>query len=198
MNRDETLTTAATLINGDRAKAYGDASVNFGRIADLWTAQFGHKLTEPFTAADVALGLTHLKLSRLAVTPAHADSWVDAAGYVALGAELATGDTGTPEPETSPAKPGLRDAQDGLRVGARVRVSYGSIFMPGHEGEIVAEGAPRAGYDWTVKLDKLIQPNEFRTHELEVIGQPENMCAIEGRHTHDGTGTETTHEGPHT
>ena len=104
----------------------------------------------------------------------------------------------TPEPETSPAKPGPSASQDGLRVGARVRVSYGSIFMPGHEGEIVAEGAPRAGYDWTVKLDKLIQPNEFRTHELEVIGQPENMCAIEGRHTHDGTGTETTHEGPHT
>lgn len=89
MNRDETLTTALELINGERAKTYGDAAENFGRIAALWTAQFGHKLDEPFTASDVALALTHLKLSRLAVTPTHADSWIDAVGYLGLGSEVA-------------------------------------------------------------------------------------------------------------
>ena len=167
MNRDETLTTAATLINGDRAKAYGDASVNFGRIADLWTAQFGHKLTEPFTAADVALGLTHLKLSRLAVTPAHADSWVDAAGYVALGAELATGDTGTPEPSAGPSEGAPRDAQDGLRVGERVRVVTGSLS--GCLGDIIGP-SQFDDADWLVLLDLKRGRIHFAADELEVIG----------------------------
>ena len=198
MNRDETLTTAATLINGDRAKAYGDASVNFQRIADLWSAQFRHKLTEPFTAADVALGLTHLKLSRIANTPDHADSFVDAAGYLALGAELATGDTGTPEPPAGPSEGAPRAAQDGLRVGARVRVLPTSLFMPGAEGEVIGKVPYEGTFQWSVQLDNRLAPSDMRTSELEVIGQPENMCAIEGRHTHDGTGTEITYEGPHT
>ncbi|MFI8412826.1 DUF6378 domain-containing protein [Paeniglutamicibacter gangotriensis] len=88
--RSTTLTTAEELINGDRAATYGDPAENFGRIADLWNAQFGHKLSAKFTATDVALALVHLKLSRLAVTPDHADSWVDGCGYLALGSELAT------------------------------------------------------------------------------------------------------------
>lgn len=88
--RSTTLTTAEELINGDRAATYGDPAENFTRIADLWNAQFGHKLTEKFTATDVALALVHLKLSRLAVTPDHADSWIDGCGYLALGSELAT------------------------------------------------------------------------------------------------------------
>ncbi|OIH81998.1 hypothetical protein BLJ79_21485 [Arthrobacter sp. UCD-GKA] len=88
--RSTTLTTAEELINGDRAATYGDPAENFTRIAQLWNAQFGHKLNAKFTATDVALALTHLKLSRLAVTPDHADSWVDGCGYLALGSELAT------------------------------------------------------------------------------------------------------------
>lgn len=88
--RSTTLTTAEELINGDRAATYGDPAENFGRIADLWNAQFGHKLREKFTATDVALALVHLKLSRLAVTPDHADSWIDGCGYLALGSEIAS------------------------------------------------------------------------------------------------------------
>lgn len=88
--RSTTLTTAEELINGERAATYGDPAENFGRIAQLWNAQFGHKLSAKFTASDVALALVHLKLSRLAVTPDHADSWVDGCGYLALGSELAS------------------------------------------------------------------------------------------------------------
>ena len=36
MTRDEILDTAKELINGPRAKDYGDASDNFDRIADGW------------------------------------------------------------------------------------------------------------------------------------------------------------------
>jgi hypothetical protein len=36
MNRDKVLVTAGDLINGDRAKAYGNAQSNFNRIATGW------------------------------------------------------------------------------------------------------------------------------------------------------------------
>lgn len=86
MNRDHTLGAAASLINGQRATDYGDATESFTRLAALWTATLG----TPVTAAQVALCLLQLKVSRLAVTPSHTDSWIDAAGYIALGAEIAT------------------------------------------------------------------------------------------------------------
>ena len=83
--RETVLTTAEQLINGERAKDYGDASENFQRIANLWTPILGVEIT----ATDVALCLTQLKVARLITSPAHKDSWVDAAGYIALGGEIA-------------------------------------------------------------------------------------------------------------
>lgn len=83
--RETVLTTAEQLINGQRAKDYGDASENFQRIADLWTPILGVQVT----ASDVALCLTQLKVARLITSPTHKDSWVDAAGYIALGGEIA-------------------------------------------------------------------------------------------------------------
>lgn len=82
------LSESERLINGDRAKDYGDPNENFGRIAGLWNAQFANKLTEPFTAQDVAYALIHLKMSRLANTPGHRDSLIDICGYAALSGEL--------------------------------------------------------------------------------------------------------------
>ncbi|ALG30719.1 hypothetical protein AOZ07_02905 [Glutamicibacter halophytocola] len=87
--RETVLTTAEQLINGDRAKDYGDASENFQRIANLWEPILGVEVT----ATDVALCLTQLKVSRLITSPAHKDSWVDAAGYIALGGEIANKET---------------------------------------------------------------------------------------------------------
>ncbi|MBE7701243.1 hypothetical protein H9623_13150 [Oerskovia sp. Sa1BUA8] len=86
MNRDQILDTAGSLINGDRARDYGDAAENFQRIADLWCPILGVDVT----ATDVALCLTQLKVARLITSPGHQDSWVDAAGYVALGGEIAS------------------------------------------------------------------------------------------------------------
>lgn len=83
--REIVLNTAEQLINGQRARDYGDASENFQRIADLWTPILGVQVT----ATDVALCLTQLKVARLITSPAHNDSWVDAAGYIALGGEIA-------------------------------------------------------------------------------------------------------------
>lgn len=72
------------LINGDRAQEYGDAQVNFERIAKLWSAFYGSE----FSAKQVAVMLGMLKMSRLATSIDHADSWKDLAGYVAIGATL--------------------------------------------------------------------------------------------------------------
>lgn len=83
--REATLTTAANLISGDRAKDYGDAAESFTRLAALWTPILGVDVTPE----QVALCLTQLKISRLIQSPGHTDSWVDAAGYIALGSEIA-------------------------------------------------------------------------------------------------------------
>ncbi len=86
--RARILNESEQLINGDRAQDYGDPNENFGRIANLWNAQFGHKLSEPFTTQDVAYALIHLKMSRLANAPGHRDSLIDVCGYAALSGEL--------------------------------------------------------------------------------------------------------------
>lgn len=83
--RREVLETAANLISGDRHKDYGCAHENFQRIADLWSPIIGQEITP----AQVALCMTQLKVARLVTSPLHADSWIDAAGYIALGAEIA-------------------------------------------------------------------------------------------------------------
>ena len=91
MNRKQVLAKAEKLINGQRAKDYGDAYQNHERIADGWNvivqeamANSGH-----LTPAHVALMMDWLKTCRLLTTINHEDSWVDKAGYTALGAEFA-------------------------------------------------------------------------------------------------------------
>ena len=88
MNRVDVLNQAEQLINGPRAQDYGDARENFGRVAQVWSALLDQHI-EP---EQVALCMAALKMCRLANTLDHTDSWVDAAGYIALGAEIATKD----------------------------------------------------------------------------------------------------------
>jgi hypothetical protein len=83
MKRDEVLDLAkVTLV--DRGADYGDARVNFDRIAVMWTVIMGQKVTR----AQVAQCMICLKLSRLAETPSHEDSWLDIVAYAALGSEV--------------------------------------------------------------------------------------------------------------
>jgi len=89
MERSDVLVLANELINGQRAQDYGTPQVNFGRIATLWQPIF--EVPGPVTPVQVALALNQLKVARLIHSPDHEDSWVDAAGYIALGGELATG-----------------------------------------------------------------------------------------------------------
>jgi len=75
------LQEAERLTNGDRQNDYGHPLHDFNRTAGLWTALFGHKLTEPLTAEDVALAIVCVKMSRQINAPKR-DNLVDGAGYL--------------------------------------------------------------------------------------------------------------------
>ena len=84
MTRDEILDKAADLITASRDEMYGDPRTNNQRIADLWSVILGVEVD----ADEVILCMIAVKMSRLIKTPEHEDSWVDIAGYAALGGEI--------------------------------------------------------------------------------------------------------------
>jgi len=96
MKRPEILDTAKKMVCGERQTDYGTPENNFKAIADLWGAYKG----VDFSALDVAMMMTLLKLGRIKTGTAKNDSFVDAAGYIACGGEIATeeksGAVGTP------------------------------------------------------------------------------------------------------
>ena len=85
MTPDELLRTAAATVAGDRQDDYGDAQASHERIAALWSAFLGVEIL-PWQV-DVLMIL--MKCSRLVTCPDKADTWVDIAGYAALGGTLA-------------------------------------------------------------------------------------------------------------
>lgn len=91
MKREQVLSKAEKLINGQRARDYGDAYENHARIAEGWNVIMRGALSNSgyLTPAHVALMMDWLKTCRLLTTINHEDSWIDKAGYTALGAEFA-------------------------------------------------------------------------------------------------------------
>lgn len=78
------LQEASDLLGGDRQDSYGDPSENFERIATMISAYLGH----PVTPSQVAVMMVLIKVSRLASSPDHADSFIDMAAYSALAGSL--------------------------------------------------------------------------------------------------------------
>jgi hypothetical protein len=80
------LEEAHKIIYGDREQTYGKPSKNLDCIAQFWTAYLANRKNsdERLGAVDVAAMMTLLKIARLANTPDHLDSLVDAVGYLAL------------------------------------------------------------------------------------------------------------------
>lgn len=85
MKRAEILRTAEGYITKDRAAAHGNMEDNFSTIAEYWSTHLGHTLT----ALDVAVMMALLKLARIKSGPTNLDNYVDAAGYIGCGGELA-------------------------------------------------------------------------------------------------------------
>ena len=84
MERAECLDKAKECVNGQRDMEYGSPENNFGKIADLWSAYKEVK----FTAIDVAMMMSLLKISRIAGKSPTFDSFVDLAGYASCGCEI--------------------------------------------------------------------------------------------------------------
>jgi hypothetical protein len=87
--RDHILNAAKQLISGEREATYGSAVDDFTRTGKMWAAILG---VGEVSAEQVALCMAAVKIGRLCNTPNHADSWVDACGYLALGGDIAATD----------------------------------------------------------------------------------------------------------
>lgn len=88
--RGNVLIEAHEIINGERQNAYGSPENNFSTIAGLWKEYLAGKYDFDFALSpdDVAIMLALLKIARISTGTAVKDSFVDAAGYIGLAADL--------------------------------------------------------------------------------------------------------------
>jgi hypothetical protein len=73
---------ARRLVYGERAATYGHPRGDFEIIAKMWSGILSPVLSDDITPEQVALCMSALKLARLAKSPDHHDSAVDAVGYL--------------------------------------------------------------------------------------------------------------------
>jgi len=78
------LATASNLVSGDRAQTHGDAKAGFDDIARYWSEY----LNVTVSAKDAALMMALLKIARTHRGSRNDDDFIDAAGYIALAAEV--------------------------------------------------------------------------------------------------------------
>lgn len=88
-DRRTIMKSAADLMDGERAKDYGDAYEMHRRIAAGWSEILGVTV-EPHEAA---LCMAWVKIARLVETPGHSDSYVDLVAYGALAGEIQAKDS---------------------------------------------------------------------------------------------------------
>lgn len=88
-DRRKIIKAAADLMDGERAKDYGDAYEMHRRIAAGWSEILGVKV-EPH---EVALCMGWLKIARLVESPGHEDSYVDLVAYGSLAGEIQARDS---------------------------------------------------------------------------------------------------------
>ena len=85
-SRADILDTAKEYVTKDRAADHGDMESNLTTIAEYWGIHLGMRISPH----DVGAMMTLLKVARIKSNPKHPDNWVDGAGYMACGGELAT------------------------------------------------------------------------------------------------------------
>jgi len=84
VKRTGILRSAELMVSGKREEEYGSPEENFAVIAELWTTAFAVK----FTSEDVAKAMILLKVARLMTGMGSDDTWIDIAGYAAIGGEI--------------------------------------------------------------------------------------------------------------
>lgn len=83
-DRATILDTAKEYVTKDRAATHGGAEESFERISFFWSNYLGIIVSE----RDVCAMMCLLKIARIKGNPDHLDSWIDVAGYAALGGEM--------------------------------------------------------------------------------------------------------------
>lgn len=86
--REYFLDEAKTIVCNDREDQYGSPEDSFKLIAELWSAYLFNDNVGSLSEKDVAIMMTLLKIARIASSRFKEDSWIDAIGYLACGAEL--------------------------------------------------------------------------------------------------------------
>lgn len=86
MTREEVLNKAKECVCQSREQDYGRPENNFAQISRMWSVYLGVEITP----VDVALMMAQLKMARIKTGTFKEDSYVDAAGYIACAAELAS------------------------------------------------------------------------------------------------------------
>lgn len=86
--RESVLDAAKRCVCGDRDKQYGSPENSFRLIARLWNAYLEGRVTIYLDAKDVAIMMCLFKIARIMTGTKKEDSWVDACGYLACGAEI--------------------------------------------------------------------------------------------------------------
>jgi hypothetical protein len=76
----ELLKHTDNLINGDRARDYGDPHQSFKKIAELWSTYLHHEIT----ITDVGMMMILLKVARNGRGRNKPDNFVDICGYASL------------------------------------------------------------------------------------------------------------------
>ncbi len=94
MKRDDILSKAGELINGDRKEDYGDAYLNHMRIAEFWNNYLDHEIK--ITPTDAAMMMLLVKVARL-VHAYKDDSFIDICGYAAIAGEMSNADVKRPD-----------------------------------------------------------------------------------------------------
>ena len=77
---------SATDVMQDRGAIYGHPKINQARIAQRLSCLFDM----PIEDYKAALAMVEVKLARIAETPHHIDSYIDACAYLAIACELIT------------------------------------------------------------------------------------------------------------
>ena len=88
-DRKKIIKAASDLMDGERAKDYGDAYEMHRRIAAGWAEILGVEVK----AHEVALCMAWLKIARLVESPGHEDSYVDLVAYGSLAGEIQSRDS---------------------------------------------------------------------------------------------------------
>lgn len=86
MTREGFLDSAKAIVLHDREDQYGPPEDSFRAIANLWTAYTGR----PFTPEDVGIMMALMKVARIKTGVYKDDSFIDAIGYMACAAQIAS------------------------------------------------------------------------------------------------------------